>query len=124
MKIWRITVNGLVKCRRTIYNVTGTEATFDVTGEEQVWTLQRKRCQMNQYVFQNHIYEWATIWATDFKQLSAQRYTSMKMMFPMPILMMSYHRKGGGCNNTGRIADVSYQVGTWISLLQPSIGRI
>ena len=35
---------------------------------------------------------------------------SMKMMFAMPTLTegVAFLSRGGGCNNTGRIADVSY----------------
>ena len=99
--------------RRTqVYNITGAEATFDVTGGEQVWTSTEETLpELDQYVFQNHIYEWATIWAPQI----SNNWTRSTVYVNEDDVCNAYfdgelhfYRKGGGCNNTGRIADVSY----------------
>ena len=67
--------------------------------------------RIDQYVFQNHIYEWATVWAPQI----SNNWTRSTVYVNEDDVCNAYfdgelhfYRKGGGCNNTGRIADVSY----------------
>ena len=99
--------------RRTrVYNIAGDEATLEVTGEEQIWTATEAILpELDQYAFQNHIYEWATIWAPQI----SNNWTRSTVYVNEDDVCNAYfdgelhfYRKGGGCNNTGRIADVSY----------------
>ena len=103
----------LLDGRRTrVNNIAGDEATLEVTGGEQIWTSTEDILpELDQYVFQNHIYEWATIWAPQI----SNNWTSSTIYVNEDDVCNAYfdgelhfYRKGGGCNNTGRIADVSY----------------
>ena len=99
--------------RRTrVYNIAGDEATLDVTGDEQLWTATDDILpELDQYAFQTHIYEWATIWAPQI----SNNWTRSTVYVNEDDVCNAYfdgelhfYRRGGGCNNTGRIADVSY----------------
>ena len=99
--------------RRTqVYNIAGDEATLEVTGEEQIWTATEDILpELDQYIFQTHIYEWATIWAPQI----SNNWTRSTVYVNEDDVCNAYfdgelhfYRQGGGCNNTGRLADVSY----------------
>lgn len=98
--------------RSQVYNIAGDEATFEVTGGEQVWTSTEDTLpELDQYVFQNHIYEWANLWAPQI----SNNWTRSTVYVNEDDVCNAYfdgelhfYRKGSGCNNTGRIADVSY----------------
>ncbi len=103
---------GLEGRRTRIYNQTGAEATFEVTGGEQILTADESTLpQLDQYVFQNQIYAWATIWAPQV----INAWTRSNVYVNEDDVCNAYfdgdlhfYRSGGGCNNTGRIADVSF----------------
>lgn len=99
--------------RRThILNQTGDEATFEVTGGEQIWSADDSILpELDQYVFQNRIYDWGEIWAPQV----VTAWTRSNVYVNEDDVCNAYfdgelhfYRAGGGCNNTGRIADVSF----------------
>lgn len=103
----------LLEGRRTrIVNQTGDEATFEVTGGEQTWlSTEETLPELDQYVFQNQIYAWAVEWAPQI----SNNWTRSTVYVNEDDVCNAYfdgelhfYRAGGGCNNTGRIADVSY----------------
>ena len=99
--------------RRTrIYNQAGEEATLDVVGGDQTWVSTEDTLpELDQYVFQNQIYAWSSIWAPQI----VNNWTRSTVYVNEDDVCNAYfdgelhfYRAGGGCNNTGRIADVSY----------------
>ena len=103
----------LLEGRRTrILNQIGDEATFELTGGEQTWmSTEAILPELDQYVFQNQIYAWAVEWAPQI----SNNWTRSTVYVNEDDVCNAYfdgelhfYRAGGGCNNTGRIADVSY----------------
>ena len=87
--------------RSQVYNIAGDEVSLEVTGGEQVWTSTEETLpELDQYVFQNHIYEWATIWAPQI----SNNWTRSTVYVNEDDVCNAYfdgelhfYRKGGGC---------------------------
>ncbi len=99
--------------RRTqVYNQMGDEVTFELTGGEQVLASTEETLpELDQFVFQNRIYAWSSAWAPQI----VNNWTRSTVYVNEDDVCNAYfdgevhfYRSGGGCNNTGRIADVSY----------------
>ena len=103
---------GLDGRRTRILNIAGEEVTFDLIGGDQTWTSTEETLpELDQFVFQNQIYAWATQWAPQI----SNNWTRSTVYVNEDDVCNAYFdgelhffREGGGCNNTGRIADVSY----------------
>ena len=99
--------------RRTrVINQAGEEASFELTGGEQTWfSTEELLPELDQYVFQNHVYAWTVQWAPQI----SNNWTRSTVYVNEDDVCNAYfdgelhfYRAGSGCNNTGRIADVSY----------------
>lgn len=99
--------------RRTrVLNQAGDEVQLEVTGGEQAWmSTEDTLPELDQYVYQNQIYAWAVEWAPQI----SNNWTRSTVYVNEDDVCNAYfdgelhfYRAGGGCNNTGRIADVSY----------------
>ena len=95
-----------------VLNATGDNAVLQVSGGEQIFdTSSATQAELDQYIYQNRIYEWAEEHAPHVvanwprSQVNVNINDSCNAYFDGTL---NFFSAGNGCNNTGRIADVSY----------------
>ncbi len=95
-----------------IHNEDGSDALFvGLSGDMVVDTEDADQAELDAYIFQHQIRDWAVQYAPDLSLIAAQVEVYVNLddecnaYFDGSLNFMS---AGGGCNNTGRIADVNY----------------
>ena len=100
--------------RRTrVFNAAGDEFSFEVLGGEQILETEDEEilAQIDQYVFQSQIYDWAGTYASHVVDAWPRSDVNVNLDDVCNAYFdgeLNFYRAGEGCNNTGRIADVSY----------------
>lgn len=99
--------------RRTIIeNQAGAKANWVLLGGEQTWTTtDATQAELDQYIFQNRIYDWAEAWAPHVVTNWPRARVHVNLNEYCNAYFdgdLNFFESGGGCNNTGRIADVAY----------------
>jgi MYXO-CTERM domain-containing protein len=100
--------------RRTrVFNASGDELGFEILGGEQILSTDDEeiQSQIDQYVYQNQIYDWADLYAPHVVESWPRSDVNVNLDDVCNAYFdgeLNFYRAGEGCNNTGRIADVSY----------------
>ncbi|MEC7984052.1 MAG: hypothetical protein VX278_02740 [Myxococcota bacterium] len=108
-------VSELLGIYTTINNSAGENLQIDIVEGETVLASPEEDeeilSQLDQYVFQNHIYEWAEEHAPHVVNAWPRSSINVNINDVCNAYFdgtLNFFRSGEGCNNTGRIADVSY----------------
>ena len=98
--------------RVRVQNDQDSDATLTLTGGEQTWTVEdASQAEIDQFVYINTMYEWAEEWAPQVVNGWPRATVSVNIDDVCNAYFdgeLNFFRAGQGCNNTGRIADVSY----------------
>ena len=95
-----------------VQNQMGGDALFDpLVGDGILTSEDATQAELDTWVFQGHIREWALAYAPDLSLAHSQVHVNVNMNDHCNAYFdgnLNFFRAGSGCNNTGRIADVSY----------------
>ena len=98
--------------RALVNNQAGDDAALELVGGEQLWTEEHAhQAELDQYVFQNQIYEWASEWAPQIPNAWPRATINVNLAETCNAYFdgeLNFYNAGDGCNNTGRIADVAF----------------
>lgn len=93
-------------------NQNGSDASLELSGGELIWTEDdATQAEIDQYVFQNQIYDWAEAYAPNVVNNWPKSNINVNLNETCNAYFdgeLNFFRSGDGCNNTGRIADVSF----------------
>jgi MYXO-CTERM domain-containing protein len=95
-----------------VRNDEGDEGTLTVTGDEATWTTEAAtQAEIDSYIFLTQVREWGEVWAPDVSMVTDRLTSNVNLASTCNAYFdgsVNFYQAGGGCNNTGRIADVAY----------------
>ena len=95
-----------------IRNQDGANSSFaDMDGEVLLTADDASQAELSSYVFQNQIRDWARAYAPDLDLIESRIEVNVNINEICNAYFdgdLNFMRAGGGCNNTGRIADVNF----------------
>lgn len=103
---------GLAGLYTIIENQAGSNAQLNISGGDQVFDdASASQAEIDQYIFQNRIYDWAEVHAPHIVAGWPQSEVNVNLDQTCNAYFdgtLNFFRSGDGCNNTGRISDISY----------------
>ncbi len=96
----------------TVRNDAGAEGSLTFTGSSATWTTENAdQAEIDSYVFLHHVRDWGLQFAPEVPQVSEPQRSNVNLDSNCNAYWdgdVNFYQAGGGCNNTGRIADVNY----------------
>ncbi|MFN7144986.1 MAG: MYXO-CTERM sorting domain-containing protein, partial [Myxococcota bacterium] len=96
----------------TVRNEAGAEGSLTFTGVDPTWTTaSADQAEIDSYVFLHDVRAWGMRFAPDNPQVTSPLRSNVNLDSNCNAYWdgnVNFYQAGGGCNNTGRIADVNY----------------
>jgi len=95
-----------------VRNQDGSDAEGWFEGDEFTWTdADATRAEIDSYIFLHQVKEWGEEYAPEVRMVSARLTSNVNLNSTCNAYYdgnVNFYKAGGGCNNTGQIADVNY----------------
>ena len=95
-----------------VFNENGGDASFSIQEGENIFTAEdATQAELDNYVFLHHVKAWGEQYSPEIGMVASDLRSYVNLDSTCNAYYdgnVNFYRSGGGCNNTGRIADVNY----------------